>query len=107
MAERARFDAQFRRRARQGKCFQQPYFGCREFPAFFDYLDPAPPPTASTIADQDLGLMLYDFFDLSADHIDDGVAPFITLFHPRMADGVIEVPPYASDAVRKPGRPTC
>ncbi|HPB30939.1 MAG TPA: type I-C CRISPR-associated protein Cas5c, partial [Candidatus Sumerlaeota bacterium] len=26
---------QFRRRASQGKCIYQPYFGCREFPAYF------------------------------------------------------------------------
>ena len=29
---------QFKRRAEQGKCFHQPYFGCREFPAWF--IDP-------------------------------------------------------------------
>lgn len=29
-----KFNSQFERRAKHGKCFQQPYFGCREFPAF-------------------------------------------------------------------------
>ena len=27
---------QFNRRARDGRCFQRPYLGCREFPAEFD-----------------------------------------------------------------------
>jgi CRISPR-associated protein Cas5d len=30
-----KLNACFERRAKHGKCFQQPYFGCREFPAFF------------------------------------------------------------------------
>ncbi len=39
-----KLNACFERRAKHGKCFQQPYFGCREFPAFFEYLDfPTPP----------------------------------------------------------------
>lgn len=29
----------FTRRARKGQCFSQPYFGCREFPAFFRWVD--------------------------------------------------------------------
>lgn len=28
-------EAQFKRRARAGQCIYQPYFGCREFPAYF------------------------------------------------------------------------
>src|SRR3954467_11700001 len=30
------FEAQFNRRAQAGKCFYQPYLGCREFVAFFE-----------------------------------------------------------------------
>ena len=33
------FDAQFERLAHHGKCFYQPYFGCREFPAFFKLVE--------------------------------------------------------------------
>ncbi len=32
-------EAQFRRRAAAGKCIYQPYFGCREFPAYFELVD--------------------------------------------------------------------
>ena len=33
-------EAQFRRRAERGKCFYQPFLGCREFPAFFRLAEP-------------------------------------------------------------------
>jgi CRISPR-associated protein Cas5d len=106
--EAARFNAQFQRRARQGKCFQQPYFGCREFPAFFEYLgDPPPPPATPAMCDQDLGYMLYDVFDLSRTVVTDGDPPFISVFRANVASGVLQVPAYESDEVRKPGRPTC
>ena len=35
-----KFNSMFERRAKQGKCFQQPFFGCSEFPAFFEYVQP-------------------------------------------------------------------
>lgn len=55
----------FRRRAEKGQCFNQPCFGCREFPAHFELADPSAmnvPPGLN--ADFSLGLMLYDVFDL-------------------------------------------
>ena len=98
-------NSQFQRRARGGKCFQQPYFGCREFPAVFEYLEK---PSAATPApfDQHLGFMLYDVFDLSKEQVSEKDEPFISLFDAHVRDGVLEVPPFASDAVRKPGRPS-
>lgn len=101
----AKLNACFVRRARHGKCFQQPYFGCREFPAFFDYLDPAqaeatPPPLA---LDQNFGLMLYDVFDLGCELVGDKHPPAISLFEARMEKGVIDVPAYTSASVKKPG----
>src|SRR4030042_5293175 len=29
----------FKRRSKRGQCFNQPVFGCREFPAYFDWVD--------------------------------------------------------------------
>jgi CRISPR-associated protein Cas5d len=57
--------AMFQRRAEKGQCFAQPCFGCREFPAHFELADQ----TAMRVVpnhnpDADLGLMLYDVFDL-------------------------------------------
>ncbi len=95
------FDAQFVRRASQGKCFQQPYLGCREFTAFFRYVespDGQPPPIDYT---QDLGWMLYDVFDLRRSN-DRHAAAYVSLFQARIHGGVLEVPPFDSDEVRKP-----
>lgn len=108
IGEATRFNAQFQRRASQGKCFQQPYFGCRELPAFFEYLpDQPPPPTTPAMPDQDLGFMLYDVFDLSRTVVNDGDPPFISLFRAHVVSGVVQVPPFASDEVRKPRSPAC
>ena len=59
----AGLEAQFRRRAEAGKCFYQPYLGCREFACYFE-LAPEPGEAAAEYS-ADLGLMLYDVFDLS------------------------------------------
>src|SRR5271157_405197 len=49
----ARFRDQFRRRVASGRCFRQPYLGCREFAAFFAEPDGTPPEPL----DVDLGAM--------------------------------------------------
>lgn len=89
-------DAQFERRARAGKCFQQPYFGCREFPCYFELATDcgAEPPFP---LDLDLGLMLYDVFPIAESQ----TAPCVSLFHARVLGGVLEVPEYESDRVLK------
>jgi CRISPR-associated protein Cas5d len=93
-------DSQFQRRVDHGKCLYQPYFGCREFPAYFQFPEDNTPPHAIT---QDLGLMLYDVFNLSkpATAYD---APQISLFRARLNDGVMSVPEFDSDEVLKPRR---
>jgi CRISPR-associated protein Cas5d len=94
------FEAQFRRRVEAGKCFYQPYLGCREFAAYFEPLDassasPAPEPWSA-----DLGLMLYDVFDLSRPGKgDDG--PAISLFRASVEGGVMQVPPFEDASVIK------
>ncbi|MDR4461693.1 MAG: type I-C CRISPR-associated protein Cas5c [Nitrospirales bacterium] len=103
-SEYGKFNACFERRAKQGKCFQQPYFGCREFPAFFEYVelpDTTPKPTAAM--DQHLGFMLYDVFDLRKETMKDSDTPFISLFDAHIRNGILEVPPFDSVAVKKPG----
>jgi len=69
-----KYVAEFKRRARAGKCFHRPYLGMREFAADFD-LEDSPQPAlerrcrelskdAKTLwPEEDLGLMLYDVFD--------------------------------------------
>lgn len=93
-------EAQFRRRAARGQCIYQPYFGCREFPAYFELIEPHAPPATPISEDLDIGLMLYDVFDLSGP----GTCysqPAISLFQASVQGGILEVPDYASDAVLK------
>jgi CRISPR-associated protein Cas5d len=59
-------EMQFRRRASHGKCIYQPYFGCREFPAYFKLIEPDDFSSKPITVDmKDLGLVLFDVFDLS------------------------------------------
>jgi CRISPR-associated protein Cas5d len=100
----AKLNACFVRRAKHGKCFQQPYFGCREFPAFFEYVeDPHEQPVTPIALDQNLGLMLYDVFDLRREAIDDKDKPSISLFEAKLIGGVMEIPAYTDAAVKKTG----
>jgi CRISPR-associated protein Cas5d len=94
-------EAQFRRRAERGKCFQQPYFGCREFPAYFKLVEPDGGPSPEPL-DQDLGFMLYDVFDLSRPGTSHD-SPAVSLFRAALRGGVLAVPDYASPEVLKAG----
>ncbi len=96
-------EAQFRRRAGQGKCVYQPCFGCREFPAYFELVEPGAAVTPPIAEDLDIGLMLYDVFDLSRPG-DCHSLPRISLFSARVVQGRLEVPDYESEAVRKSER---
>lgn len=90
-----KFRAMFERRAGAGQCVNQPYLGCREFAARFRYIaDPAnePPPIDET---RDLGWMLHDLdFIRPAD-------PQPRFFRAQMTKGVIEVPPFEGEGVRR------
>jgi CRISPR-associated protein Cas5d len=89
----------FTRRARAGQCFQQPYFGCREFPARFTLLEPGDPLPESTLPPADrqrnLGWMLHDLvFDQDAKT--KAVRSATPRFFPaQLEDGVLHVPPFA------------
>jgi CRISPR-associated protein Cas5d len=104
-SRQASLEAQFRRRAGQGKCFQQPCLGCREFPAYFELLDEHSPLGAPIDVSQDLGFMLYDVFDLSrpGTPLNERDRPYISLFRAKLERGVLEVPGFESSLVLKPG----
>ena len=93
-------EAQFRRRAGHGKCIYQPYFGCREFPAYFELVEPQSPAVERIPLDMELGLMLYDVFDLSCPGTSDDKCS-ISLFQASVRRGEIIVPPYESAGVLK------
>lgn len=99
----AKYRAQFRRRVARGRSFQQPYFGCREFAAWFGEPNPDLRPLDISM---DLGRMLFDQrFEEDAqgrlqfwDHGEDGrtltqgrVKPMY--FDARLDRGVLRVPP--------------
>jgi CRISPR-associated protein Cas5d len=101
--QRNKFDSMFERRAKHGKCFQQPFFGCSEFPAFFEYVQPDEKRQPPAAFDQHIGWMLYDVFDLRREVVEDA-KPFISLFDATVVNGVLEVPEFESEKVRKPER---
>lgn len=90
----------FRRRAEKGQCFQQPYFGCREFPASFQWHEGPPPPCPDALRGQrELGYMLHDIV-----FVPDGKGKIVEshrgrkctaeprFFRAEMIDGVVAVP---------------
>ena len=101
--KRTALESQFRRRLEHGKCFFQPCFGCREFPAYFRPADPNAKDPSPISLDQDIGMMLYDVFDLFRPGTDQD-ASSVSLFRAKLEKGVLRVPDYASDEVLKPGR---
>lgn len=92
--------AQARRRIEQGKCFFQPSLGLREFVCYFGE-DTNSAPIDETL---DLGIMLYDVFDLHKFEVSAKAEPFVTLFHAEMKKGVVEIPDFDSEFVLKPER---
>lgn len=93
-------DEQFVRRASHGKCFYQPFFGCREFPAYFQHVETDDEKKTAFPVDMELGWMLYDVFDLRNAN-NELAPPRISVFHARMIAGVLDVPEYGDPAVKK------
>ncbi len=85
----------FNRRVSKGQCFHQPCLGCREFPATFEPWLGDVEPIQET---KELGLMLYDVFDLrlkpksvvDAKDLED--ARKVRLFKSSLVKGVMKVP---------------
>ena len=96
-------EEQFRRRAAHGKCIYQPYFGCREFPAYFKLVEVGAPAAQPALFDLEIGWMLYDVFDLSKPgvRITSGNDVSISLFRSAVRNGVLTVPPYENAEVKK------
>ena len=103
--------AMFQRRAEKGQCFAQPAFGCREFPAHFELAgESAMLVQPGLNADSDLGLMLYDVFDLdvSKDQQPGKIEkpqPRITFFKAQLKSGVVNVPDWAEMKKQLGGAP--
>lgn len=87
-AEPAKYRDQFRRRVEEGRCFQRPYLGCREFTAYFSRPTGAERPIELT---DELGSMLYGIDYASGDSQHDKPR----FFQARIERGVLHVPPHA------------
>ena len=98
-----KFAEMFVRRAKKGQCVYQPYLGCREFSAFFEFveLDDNQHPILNKSQftpisqNQDFGFMLYDidFSDINN--------PEPMFFHAKMLEGQITIPSVESDEVKR------
>ena len=100
-----KYHGMFRRRAEKGQCFAQPVFGCREFPAHFEITDASAMSVPSNPnRDADLGLMVYDVWDLDAQNPDKvaqlapkarPIAPRVTVFRAALKDGIVVFPDWS------------
>ena len=93
------------RRIRNGKVYFQPSLGLREFVAYFDEYIPKPEEDMPIQESLDAGLMVYDIFDFTQEEkkIQKKTNPRLSLFHAKMENGIITIPPYQSPAVLKGG----
>ncbi len=87
-----KFADMFRRRVKDGQCFNQPYLGCREFACDFRYVESSAAPAVTE--SRDLGFMLYDL-----DFVDPR-DPKPRFFRADLKNGVLEVPASDSREVR-------
>ena len=93
----AKFAEMFKRRARKGQCFHQPYLGNREFPASWRLVESLheEPKAIRLEQDQPLGWMLYDLDYSNAN------SPAPLFYNPTLTtDGSIMVPAPNSKEVR-------
>src|SRR5688572_12704975 len=83
----------FHRRAEKGQCFNQPYLGCREFTAHFEWIGPETEQPRRIDDSRDLGYMLHDM-DYSAE------TPTPRFFRAKLDNGRMFVPASDSEEVR-------
>lgn len=90
-----KYYAIFERRARKGQCFNQPYLGCREFSCEFRYIEDFSNEQEPINETRDLGFMLYDLDFTNPQE------PMPAFFRAKMNSGIIDVPDWESDEVKK------
>lgn len=94
--------AQAYRRIRGGKAFMQPSLGLRQLVCYFEESDGTRQPIDES---RNLGLMVYDVFDLHDCSVTKKARPVLSLYHAVMKHGVITVPPFDSEEVLKGAKP--
>lgn len=95
-------ESQFNRRVNNGKCFYEPALGTRECICYFSKPDFNMTPISES---KDLGIMLYDVFDITNNVPLDtrkktrNDCTHVTMFRANMLHGKIEVPLWGSDLI--------
>ncbi|MFK5915409.1 MAG: type I-C CRISPR-associated protein Cas5c [Woeseiaceae bacterium] len=89
-----KFADMFKRRAKKGQCFNQPYLGCREFSCGFRLVENIEEEVNAIEENKELGWMLYDMDYQQAND------PIPLFFNAVMNNGVINVPARQSEEVR-------
>lgn len=79
-----KFENMFIRRASKGQCYHRPYFGCREFPVSFEFINKNKDKLMTIDESRSLGWMLYDL-DYS------GKEPMPMFFNAKMEKGKINL----------------
>ena len=95
-----KFAEMFKRRAKKGQYFHQPYLGCREFPCDFRLLEKAKDGLPREDITQDFGFMLYDMDFSKSDPRDSNNAEPM-FYQCKAINGVITVPPANSEEVKR------
>lgn len=91
-----KYNAIFERRASKGQCFNRPYLGCREFSCMFKFIDDSEKEAVKPIdVTRDFGWMFYDM------DFTDPNDPKPAFFRAGMRSGIITVPAWDSEEVRK------
>lgn len=80
----SKFENMFIRRASKGQCYHRPYFGCREFPVCFEFINRHEDKLMTIDESRSLGWMLYDM-DYS------GKEPMPMFFNAKMEKGEINL----------------
>jgi len=89
-----KFAEMFKRRARKGQCFNQPYLGTREFSADFRLIEATEDLPSAINEDRELGWMLYDMDFSDPENLNP------RFFNASMHHGVINVPDWNNEEVR-------
>ncbi|MBF0619879.1 MAG: type I-C CRISPR-associated protein Cas5 [Candidatus Omnitrophica bacterium] len=92
-----KYNAMFVRRVKKGQCFNRPYLGCREFSCMFRLVDdPEDSKILQPIKEtRELGFMLYDMDFKDPQNIKPA------FFKAKIDNGVVHVPAWDSEEVRK------
>lgn len=95
-----KYVAEIERRARKGKCFHRPSFGCREFIADFDWVEDAEltlkhrlNETGEKFWTNDFGLMLYDVFSYKKRNKGISIEAMSSFFHAKVENSIMDCNP--------------